>query len=157
MPQAQISGQTRLRGIASLHLVHVQKLIMCAGNIFHNFLPEIFIIWRLQHYRDCSFQGYLNQPPSSAVYNNPASLLTCEYQPCFLVYLNVVALLHCSAVFINPTSYSTIYSKHSELPGCCSFSITANLDCLMPGFLCIHVCQFHLHSYTTYDTSGQSV
>lgn len=149
MPQPQISGQTQLRGIGSPHLVHVQRLIMCAGNILVAF-SQIFLLSG-----DCSI---IETAPSkiiwtslllSAVYNNPASLLICVHQPCFLVYLNVISLLHCSAVFTNPTPYSTMYRKHSELPGCCSFSITAILGRLIPVFLCIHVCQFQLHSYTT--------
>lgn len=61
-------------GWQSLAMVCVQMLIVCAESVHHSFLPWISMSWRLLCYRICSYQGQLNLPPCSLVYNSSASL-----------------------------------------------------------------------------------
>lgn len=75
----------RLRTMPNLPLLWVQMLTVCRKMLTISVSSWMFMSRRMLCYRDRSYQHYLNQYPSLAVYNNPV----------FLVYLYVIILPAC--------------------------------------------------------------
>lgn len=98
-------------------------------------MPFLLLPSRCLRPADCS-----TRETASMRLAKPTSSFSCAYWPRLLGYLYVIPLP--SAISNNPVSLSPTYNKHTELPGCCSFSIRAQT--IQSQLLCPCVCPFFL-------------
>lgn len=82
-------------------------------------------------------------------------LLVQSYKPQLHIYLHVITLSPCWAVFRNPAYCSIVHNKHSELPKNCGFFIRG-LSLFYPQFFCVCVstCLPFYHCLTTQGRSN---